>query len=108
MSYGQKRMMFIEFNKFFGFLGSGLCELNKLSKLCKLAILLCAMCSLLFAVAVEAKMKGRCRDCHSMHASTPFPVLTKGGCVGCHSQAPDGVQNVIRLERQGSRRYSIT
>src|SRR4030042_6433159 len=100
MSYRQRRMMFFEFNKFFGFLGLGLCELNKLnklSKLCKLAIVLYAICSMLFANAVEAKMKGRCKDCHSMHASTPFPVLTKGGCVGCHGQVPDGTQNIIRI-----------
>src|SRR4030042_4203641 len=55
------------------------------------------LCFVLFAGVVEAKMKGRCKDCHSMHASTPFPVLTKGGCVGCHGQVPDGTQNIIRI-----------
>ena len=72
-------------------------KLNKPSKLCKLFLLLGVVSCLLFAGAVEAKMKGRCKDCHSMHAGTPFPVLTKGGCVGCHGQAPDGTQNIITI-----------
>jgi hypothetical protein len=55
------------------------------------------LCSLFFAGAVDAKMKGKCKDCHSMHASTPFPVLTKGGCVGCHGQVPDGTENIITI-----------
>lgn len=48
-------------------------------------------------LSLDARMKGRCKDCHSMHAGTPFPVLTKGGCVGCHGQAPDGTQNIITI-----------
>jgi hypothetical protein len=59
--------------------------------------MLLALSYLLSASAVDARMKGRCRDCHSMHASTPFPVLTKGGCVGCHGQVPDGTQNIITI-----------
>ena len=62
-----------------------------------LCSLLIALCSLFFASVVEAKMKGRCKDCHSMHADTPYPVLTKGGCVGCHGQFPDGTQNIITI-----------
>src|SRR4030042_5060272 len=62
-----------------------------------LCIILFAICYLLFASVGEAKMKGRCKDCHSMHASTPFPVLTKGGCVGCHGQVPDGTQDIITI-----------
>jgi hypothetical protein len=62
-----------------------------------LCSLLIALCSLLFASVVDAKMKGRCKDCHSMHADTPYPVLTKGGCVGCHGQFPDGTQNIITI-----------
>ena len=62
-----------------------------------LCFILFATCYLLFASIGEAKMKGRCKDCHSMHASTPFPVLTKGGCVGCHGQVPDGTQNIITI-----------
>ena len=59
--------------------------------------ILLALCSMLFAVKGEARMKGRCKDCHSMHSSTPFPVLTKGGCVGCHGQVPNGTQNIIKI-----------
>src|SRR4030065_497809 len=47
-----------------------------------LCFILFATCYLLFASIGEAKMKGRCKDCHSMHASTRFPVITQGGCHG--------------------------
>ncbi|NWF52146.1 MAG: hypothetical protein HXY47_03600, partial [Nitrospirae bacterium] len=62
-----------------------------------LCSLLFAICSVLFVVAVDAKVKGRCKDCHSMHAEKPFPVLTKGGCIGCHGQRPEGTQNIITI-----------
>src|SRR4030042_2061438 len=73
-------------------------ELRAKSKvLYVLLILLYALCSTLFAITADAKMKGRCKDCHSMHADTPYPVLTKGGCVGCHGQLPNGTQNIITI-----------
>lgn len=66
---------------------------------------------LLFNVLVsgisEARVKGKCKDCHTMHYSYegkevtfgsregPFPVLTKGGCIGCHGQEPEGQLNII-------------
>jgi predicted CXXCH cytochrome family protein len=66
--------------------------------------------SLCFSVAPsEARVKGKCKDCHTMHNSYegkamtygnqtgPFLVLTKGGCVGCHGQNPDGAANIITL-----------
>lgn len=56
---------------------------------------------------VNAKAKGRCKDCHSMHYSKegsevtyasrqgPFPSMTIGGCLGCHGQNPSGARNII-------------
>lgn len=56
---------------------------------------------------VDARVQGRCKDCHSMHSSKegsaetygglsgPFPVLTEGGCLGCHGQNPSGGQNIV-------------
>ena len=32
-------------------------------------ILLFALCYMLFASVVDARVKGRCKDCHSMHYS---------------------------------------
>jgi len=70
-------------------------------------ILLFALCSMLFASAVDARVKGKCKDCHSMHYSYegkemtyggrqgPFPALTQGGCIGCHGQAPNGTKSII-------------
>lgn len=64
--------------------------------------------ALAFGMA-DARVKGKCKDCHSMHYSYegkeptygdrkgPFPVLTKGGCIGCHGQNPVGTQNIITL-----------
>lgn len=72
-----------------------------------LCYLLFAICYMLFASVADARVKGRCKDCHTMHYSYegkeityrerqgPFPVLTKGGCVGCHGQEPDGTQNIV-------------
>ncbi|MEW6163367.1 MAG: cytochrome c3 family protein [Nitrospirota bacterium] len=72
-------------------------------------ILLYAICSLLFATVVDARVKGKCKDCHSMHYSYegkemtygdrpgPFPVLTQGGCLGCHGQNPAGAENIITI-----------
>lgn len=112
MSYRKGRMKVIEFirltqftqftrfalfTQFFGFIGLKLSKLCKPSELCKLFF---ALCSMLFALCcfyseVDARVKGKCRDCHSMHSDTPFPVLTKGGCLGCHGQNPSGTQNII-------------
>ena len=59
------------------------------------------LCALLYAVcfpvAVEAKVKGRCKDCHDMHSGKPFPALTKDGCIGCHGMNPNGDQSIITL-----------
>jgi hypothetical protein len=72
-------------------------------------VLLFALCSLLLASVVDARVKGRCKDCHSMHYSYegkemtygnregPFPILTRGGCLGCHGQDPVGIKSVITL-----------
>lgn len=67
-------------------------------------------CSLFFSVAPsEARVKGKCKDCHTMHNSYegkemtygnqtgPFPMLTKGGCIGCHGQNTSGAENIITL-----------
>jgi predicted CXXCH cytochrome family protein len=89
--------LFTRFTRFVLLKFNELSKLGKLSKLCKLFILFYAISFLLFASSVDAKVNGRCKDCHSMHASTPFPVLTKGGCVGCHGQAPAGIQNIINI-----------
>jgi len=63
----------------------------------------------LSAAPLEAKVKGKCKDCHTMHDSYegkamtygnqtgPFLVLTRGGCVGCHGQDPDGSETTITL-----------
>ncbi|MEW6571827.1 MAG: cytochrome c3 family protein [Nitrospirota bacterium] len=72
-----------------------------------LCCLLFALCSLLFAITVDARVKGKCKDCHTMHYSYegeevtygnrpgPFAVLTRGGCLGCHGQNPSGTENII-------------
>ncbi len=63
--------------------------------------------SCLFPSSVDARVKGKCKDCHSMHYSYegeamtygglegPFPYLTEGGCIGCHAQNPSGTENII-------------
>ncbi len=60
-----------------------------------------------FFATVDAKVKGKCKDCHTMHYSYegeeisygnregPFPILTKGGCLGCHGQDPIGTKSII-------------
>jgi len=70
-------------------------------------ILLFALCYMLFASVVDARVKGKCKDCHSMHYSYegkemtygnrqgPFPALTQGGCIGCHGQNPNGTKSII-------------
>jgi len=73
-----------------------------------LIILCCVLFALsFFPASVDARVKGRCKDCHSMHDSYggevmtlgdrigPFPVLTEGGCLGCHGRYASGVQNII-------------
>jgi hypothetical protein len=62
-----------------------------------------------FTAPLEARVKGKCKDCHTMHNSYegkemtygnqtgPFLVLTKGGCIGCHGQNPFGADNIITL-----------
>ena len=70
-------------------------------------ILIFALCYMLFASVVDARVKGKCKDCHSMHYSNegkemtygnrqgPFPALTQGGCIGCHGQNPNGTKSII-------------
>ncbi len=72
-------------------------------------ILIFAICYCLFPSYVNARVKGKCKDCHSMHYSRggeemtygglegPFPVLTEGGCLGCHGQNPVGTENIITI-----------
>ncbi|MEW6584944.1 MAG: cytochrome c3 family protein [Nitrospirota bacterium] len=72
-----------------------------------LSLGLIALCSMLFALPVEGKVKGKCKDCHTIHYSYlgadvtygnragPFRILTKGGCMGCHGRNPAGAQNII-------------
>jgi len=69
--------------------------------------LLMALSIFCFGSSVDARVKGKCKDCHSMHYSYegreatygdrkgPFPVLTKGGCAGCHGQNPAGDRSII-------------
>jgi hypothetical protein len=57
----------------------------------------------------DARVKGKCKDCHSMHYSYegeemtygnregPFPSLVEGGCLGCHAQNASGFENIINL-----------
>jgi hypothetical protein len=59
-----------------------------------LCVLLCAAC---YPVAADARVKGRCKDCHDMHSDKPFPALTKDGCLGCHGMKPNGDQSIITL-----------
>ncbi|MEW5746842.1 MAG: cytochrome c3 family protein [Nitrospirota bacterium] len=57
-----------------------------------------ALFSAVFWAAVEspdARVSGKCKDCHSMHAESPSPHLTKGGCLGCHAMNPEGKQNIV-------------
>lgn len=95
MPYGKIKRMFTKFTRFTRFLQSKLGKQCKPSKLFVFCYMLYAIC--FFVTDVDAKVRGRCKDCHSMHAETPFPVLTKGGCVGCHGQRPDGSQNIITI-----------
>jgi len=76
-------------------------------------LVLFTLCSMLYALCfpymVDARVKGKCKDCHSMHYSYegremtyggragPFPALTEGGCIGCHGQAPYGTENIITI-----------
>jgi predicted CXXCH cytochrome family protein len=74
-------------------------------------IILCCMLLALsfFPSIINARVQGKCKDCHSMHYSRsgeemtygglegPFPVLTEGGCLGCHGQNPAGDQNIITI-----------
>jgi hypothetical protein len=74
-----------------------------------LCYLLLAICFILFASSVDAMVKGKCKDCHTMHDSYegkemtyggrkgPFPALTEGGCLGCHGQNPSGTQDIITI-----------
>ncbi len=65
------------------------------------------ICFLIFIDSADARVKGRCKDCHTMHNSRggmeviragrvgPFASMTIGGCLGCHGQNPNGTQNII-------------
>ncbi len=111
MSYKQMRSMFTQFTQLTRFSWFTLLKLSKSCKhrkLCKLFV----FCSMLFALCcfyseVDARVKGKCKDCHTMHYSYegqevtcgerkgPFPVMTKGGCIGCHGQDPIGTKSII-------------
>lgn len=71
----------------------------KINKLYSFSFLPAALCALFFALclpaALDARVKGKCQDCHDMHAEGPLPFLMKGGCLGCHGQAPGGAENII-------------
>jgi hypothetical protein len=72
-----------------------------------LIVFLCSMLAFCITSSVDARVKGKCKDCHSMHYSYegagmtyaglegPFPYLTEGGCLGCHGQYPGGGENII-------------
>lgn len=47
------------------------------------------------APSAQATVKGRCEDCHAMHAEEPSPALTVGGCLDCHGVDPDGTDNIV-------------
>lgn len=65
-----------------------------------LLLALCALLSALWpAVSVEARVAGRCKDCHEMHADEPFPSLATGSCLDCHAMKSAGSQNIISLGR---------
>lgn len=107
MPYRKIKTKVIELTQFIGFIELKLCKLKKLNKHCKLFILCSLLYALCFPYVVDARVKGRCKDCHSMHYSYegkemtygdrqgPFPVLTKGGCLGCHGQDPIGTKSII-------------
>jgi hypothetical protein len=77
--------------------------------LCAVYFTFMIISNLCFNTSVDARVKGKCRDCHSMHYSYegkemtyggregPFPELTEGGCLGCHAQNPSGVENIIEI-----------
>ena len=84
----------------------------KITKLNFIYSFLFALCSMLFALCcfysdADARVKGKCKDCHTMHYSYegqgitygdrqgPFPILTKGGCLGCHGQNTNGFNSII-------------
>ena len=62
----------------------------------------------LFSGPASATVSGVCSNCHTMHASqdgasmlfaqdvdgNPNGALVRGGCVGCHAQAPAGASNI--------------
>ena len=83
-------------------------DMNNMRK--TIIIGLIALLSIILAYGVvDARVKGRCKDCHSMHYSYeggemtygdiagPFPALTEGGCLGCHGQTPYGTENIITI-----------
>jgi hypothetical protein len=81
-------------------------------KMRKTVTALYALCIMLllccfFTSEIDARVKGRCKDCHTMHYSKegqevtyagkmgPFTSLTIGGCLGCHGQDPIGTKSII-------------
>lgn len=70
-----------------------------------LSAVLSAVC--FFSSSADARVKGKCKVCHSMHYSYegepmtygglegPFPYLTEGGCLGCHAQNPSSYENMV-------------
>lgn len=82
-------------------------KIKNLGNFLILLFVIYALCSLFFAIDAYARVKGKCKNCHSMHYSYegegmtygalegPFPYLTEGGCLGCHGQYPSGSENII-------------
>lgn len=69
-----------------------------------LAIVSGVLCAVLAAAGIvlspdstDARVRGRCRDCHAMHAQEPTPGMTRGGCLDCHGMNPAGSQNIITI-----------
>ncbi|GAB4486926.1 MAG: hypothetical protein OHK006_15360 [Thermodesulfovibrionales bacterium] len=63
-------------------------------------LLLCVglvMIVLLAGREADARVRGKCRDCHSMHAKDATPGMTNGSCLDCHGRNPAGEENIITV-----------
>lgn len=86
---------------------AGLSQMQKIFVITIIGIFL----SQVYSGFLHARVRGACKVCHSMHYSKggtsegetygertgPFPILAKGGCLGCHGQAPNGTENIITI-----------
>lgn len=84
-------------------------RIKKMYKILVLLVITGVVLSQAYPRPLYARVKGACKNCHSMHYSKrgtsegqtyggrsgPFPILTKGGCLGCHGQNPNGTENII-------------